>query len=506
MDKKKGAMNVIVSLASRMVHLAAALIVRRLLIRSLGNEMNGLNSLYTSIIGMLALAELGIGSAIIFSMYKPVVDGNKRQVAALYRLYKKLYRAVGLVIFAAGLIVTPFLPALISDYDRLNVNVHLTFLLCLVSVVLSYLYGAETSLIAAHKDNYITTSIVTAGSLVRYGLQAGAILIFRSFPLFLVCQIIETLLIWFLTRRVVKRRHGEITALRETVNEETRAEIIRNVKAMFMHRIGTVLVNTVDSVIISAFIGVVLLGKYSNYTMIAGVVSGTIALFFSPLTSVVGHLCAGGDRKKIKGWYDYFYCLNYILGVVFFLGYYAVIDYVIRLVFGAGLEVSRSIAFIITLNEFTKYMRKATLLFRDASGTFYYDRWKPIVEGIVNLILSLLFVNVFPEESRITGVIVATIITTLAICDIVDPYVVFKHVFRCPVKGFWIKNYVYTGLFVLSLIVMTWLGQPAEGMAGLILNGIISAGISAAVLGMVAVFDKSFRTEMLTMYKSIVQR
>ena len=164
---------------------------------------------------------------------------------------------------------------------------------------------------------------------------------------------------------------------------------------MFMHKIGTVLVNTIDSVIISAFIGVVILGKYSNYVLIANVIVSTISLFFTPLTSIVGHLCAKGNIKETKKWFDHFYSLNYILGVVFFLGYYAVIDEVVSMCFGSGLEVSRTISFIITLNQFTKFMRQTALLFRNASGTFYYDRWKPIGEGVANLILSLLFVNIF---------------------------------------------------------------------------------------------------------------
>ena len=129
-----------------------------------------------------------------------------------------------------------------------------------------------------------------------------------------------------------------------------------------------------------------------------------ISLFFTPLTSVVGHLCAAGDAETTKKYYDYFFCLNYILGVFFYLGYYAVIDNVVMWLFGTGLQVSRAIAFVITLNQFTQYMRKATLLFRDASGAFYYDRWKPIAEGLSNLVLSLIFVNAFPEQYRVTRV------------------------------------------------------------------------------------------------------
>ena len=487
MDRRKSILNVTTSIISRILLLAAALLVRRLLIQQIGNEVNGLNTLYTSIIGMLAVAELGVGSAISYSMYKPIVQGDKEKTAALYGLYQRLYRIIGGIILMAGLLVMPFLPGMIHDYSELTVNVYLTFGLLLISVVLSYLYGAKTSLIEAHKDNYITTGIITVCRLIQYGMQAVVLIVFRSFPLFLTCQIIETLLGWLVTEVIVRKRHCDILALRANADQVTKSEIKRNIRAMMMHKIGTIMVNTVDSVIISAFIGVAILGKYSNYAMIASVVSGTISLFFSPLISVVGHLCAEGDREKIKKYFDQFYFLNYALGIIFFLGYYAVIDQIIRICFGAGLEVTRTISFIITLDGFIKFMRRATLLFRDASGTFFYDRWKPIIEGIVNLVLSLLFVQVFPEEYRVAGVIAATIITSLLICHVVDPLVVYRHVFGQPVKEYWLRNYTYMGLFVLALILLTHLET-----GHLLTNGLISIGVSAAVLGLVAIADRSF--------------
>ena len=460
MDRKKSLMNVTASIVSRLLLLLCALAVRRLLIRTIGNDANGLNSLYAGIIGMLAVAELGAGSAISYSMYQPIVRGDRKKVAALYGLYTKLYRVIGAVIFAGGLAVMPFLPRLISDYETLSVNVYLTFGLSLTAVVLSYLYGAKTALIEAYKDNYVTTIILTAGRAVRFGLQAAVILLFRSFPLFLACEIAEVLLIRLLAGAAVKRRHPDIVSLHETVDAPTRTEVVRNIRAMFMHKIGTVLVNTADSVIISAFAGVAVLGKFSNYTLILSVMTGTISLLFSSLTSVVGHLCAEGDRIRTKEAFDRLYRINYILGAVFFLGYYAVIGPLIRLLFGEGLEMPGSIPFILTLDGFTKFMRQTVLLFRNASGTFYYDRWKPIAEGIVNVVLSILFVQIFPEDQKVIGVIAATIITTLTICHTVDPYVVYKHVFRMPVKEYWIRNYAYIALFVLGL------GAIALGVRG----------------------------------------
>ena len=122
-----------------------------------------------------------MGSAISYSMYKPIVEGNREKVAALYRLYQRLYRIIGGAILLARRLVMPFLPGLIRDGGSLNVDINLCFGLLLVSVVLSYLYGAKTSLIEAYKDNYLTTGILTLCRLIQYGLQA-AVIIFRSFP------------------------------------------------------------------------------------------------------------------------------------------------------------------------------------------------------------------------------------------------------------------------------------------------------------------------------------
>lgn len=514
MDKKRSVLNVSVSIVSKIVLLFAALFVRRLLIQHIGNDVNGLNSLYTDILGVLAVAELGIGRAIIYSMYNPIVNGDRLKVSALYCLYKRIYLIIGLIILCAGLLVTPFLPLLIGDYKNLNngINVYVTFVLVLISVVISYFYSAKSALIEAHKDNYITTGINTISGLIIYALQIFSILIWHSFTVFIICKIIGTLLIWIMTEFVSRRKYSDVISVLESLDKETEIEIKRNVKAMFMHKIGTIMVNGVDSIIISIFIGVVSLGKYNNYTYIAGILAGTIALFFSPLTSVIGHLCASKNAENTKRYFSFFYSLNFALGLVFFLGYYAIIDGLVSLCFGEGLEIIRPIVFIITLNQFTMYMRNAQLLFRNASGTFYNDRWKPLTEGVVNLVLSLILVNVLSDDIRIVGVILATIITTLFICHTVEPHIIFRHVFNCSPKSFYIRNYSYIALFTACLFLMTFIkdttgiGSDLIGFTGILVNGFMSVGISAIMLGLVAVIDKEFRNNMLSIKKHLTQR
>ena len=501
MDKRKGVLNILTSIVSRVLLLVIALYVRRLLILCVGNDMNGLNALFGSIIGMLAVAELGVGSAIVYSMYRPIVEGDERKVAALYCLYRKLYRIIGGVIFAGGLAVMPFLPRLISDYDTLDVNVYLTFFLTLIASVLSYLYSAKTSLIEAHKDNYITTAIVTSSRLLRYGLQIIVLLLWKSFVLFLICQIIETIIVWIATEIAVQRLHPGIVRMREKLDDGTKNEVTRNVKAMFMHKLGAILVGAVDSMVISAFIGIVILGKYSNYIAIVSAMTGIISLIFSPLTSVIGHYCAANEPGEIKRHFNHFYSINYILGMVFFLGFYAVIDNLILILFGPGLELVRTVAFMVTLNQFISYMRNAQLLFRDATGTFYYDRWKPLAEGLSNLVLSVLLVKVLPEEYSVIGVIAATVITSLLICDTVEPHIVFKYVFKESAKLFYIRNYCGIALFAFCMIIMEKLYVSTAGnLAGVLANGAISLGISAATLLLLALIDKRFRMECRVLF------
>ena len=507
MDTRKGLMNIGASLVSRILLLLVALYVRRLVILCIGNEVNGLNSLYGSIIGMLSVAELGVGSAIVFSMYKPIVEGNKKEVAALYCLYRRLYRVIGAVILVAGLVVMPFLPKLISDYDTLDINVYLTFFLSLIASVLSYLYSAKTSLIEAHKDNYITTAIGTVSRLLRYALQIAALLLWKSFVAFLICQIIETLVVWLLTEKTVERLHPDVIRMKEQLSEDTKNEVSRSVKAMFMHKLGAILVGAIDSMIISAFVGVAVLGKYSNYAVLAATIASIIALIFTPLTSVIGHLCASSEPAGIRKYFDHFCSINYILGVVFFLGYYAVIDNLILLLFGPGLELARPVAFVVTLNQFIGYLRHAPLLFRDASGTFYYDRWKPLAEGIANLVLSVMLVKLLPAEYSVIGVIAATVITNLFICDIIEPHIVYKYVIRGSARGFYIRNYSVIAIFAVCMLIMEKLRQNYDSnIAELLVNGVISVALSAAVLLLMALLDRRFGKECKTIMAFVFRK
>ncbi len=498
MDKKKGAINVAVSIAFRVVLLVGTLLTRRFLIKYIGNEANGLDSLYSSIIGFLSVAELGIGTAITYCMYKPIVDGDNDKVSALYFLFRKIYFIIGAIILVAGCAIMPLLPVFAKGYSVENYNIYLTFALFLVSIVLTYAFSAQISLNNAYKNNYISTSIQSGGQVLQCILQIVVLVVSHSFIWFLFCRIVASLFQWVITEIIARRRYRTVITNKQAVDADTKKEVVKNVKAMFMHKIGGVLVNTADSLIISAFIGVIILGKYTNYTTIMTAMSGTIMLFFTPLASVLGHMFIQEDSVTVQKYYNFFHTFNFVIGCLFFLGYYGVIDNLVTLCFGGGLELPKSISYIITLNYFIQFMRQATLLFRDASGTFYNDRWKPLFEGILNVALSIGFVYLFGyiwgEDMSVVGVIVATIVTNLLICHVVEPYVLYKYGFRATPKKYYIRNYFFIGLFTAALTGLHFIMiSDGNEWVEMFANGGISVAVSTVICVPVVLLNKDFR-------------
>ena len=478
MDKRKSLLNVSVSISFKIITLIVVIIVKRFLIKYCGNEINGLNSLYFGIIGLLSVTEFGIGSAITFCMYKPIVEGDNNTVSALYHLFRRIYPTVGGIILLGGLVITPYIKVFAKDYQQLDVDFKLTFLLMLISVIATYLFSCKTALINAYKNNYITTAISSGGILLQYILQIVVLILTHSFTAYIVCRIVVVALQWLATEIVARKKYSPIIKNNQKLTPPVKTEVSKNIKAMFMHNLGYILVNSVDSVVISTFVGVSALGLYSNYLVIMTSMTEVVKLVFTSLTSVVGHLYVEANKETTEKYLERFHLLNFVLGCVFFLGYYAVIDNLISVLFSDELVISKSISFVITLNGFVQFMRQSVLLFRDATGTFYNDRWKSPLEGIINLVLSIILVRYI----EIIGVLAATIVTNLLICHVIEPYMLYKKALNSTPKNYYVKNYTMILLFVVSLIVYNMCSKAFDSLGKeLLVNGLISVGISAVV-------------------------
>lgn len=489
MDKKKSLINVIVAIVFKVILLILSIVSRRFLIQYIGNDANGICSLYTSIIGVLAIADLGIGVAITYCMYDPITKGDRLKVAGLYQLFVKIYRVIGIIVLVVGLCVTPFLGFLAKDID-IDAALYYNFVLMLLATVVTYFFSAKLSLINAYKNNYIVTSINSIGEVIRMLVEITVLIVFKSFTLYIMARMISSLVQWGITEIYSRKKYDDIISLKASIDTETKKNVQKNVKAMFAHKIGGILCNTLDSIIISAFISVAILGKYSNYTTIVIAMNAVIVLFFTPLTAVIGHLCVKSNKKDIKDYFIFFYLFNFAIGIVFYLGYYATIDDLILICFGENLELEWTIPFVITINYFVQFLRQSMNVFRDATGVFYYDRYKPLVEGVLNVILSIILV----QYIGVVGVIVATIATNLLVCNIIEPHVLYKYSFDSKPTKYYIANYSLIALFVGCLFLLKYLMVDFSNVyLDLVVNGFIAVGIAIVPVILIVIFNKNFR-------------
>lgn len=498
MDRKKSFINITVAIIFKIILVFSVVFVKRTLINICGNETNGLNALYLSIVGFLSVVELGVGSAITFCMYKPIVEGDNKKVSALYCLFQRIYPIVGAIIFILGLCITPFIHLFVKDYATVDVNLYIAFLLMLTSVVLTYFFSAKLSLIDAYKNNFITTSINSGGLLLQYFLQIIVLYITKSFLWYLVCRIVSTIVQWIVTDIITKKKYYNIITKKVELDVCGKKDILKNIKAMFMHRTGDLVVNRIDDIVISIFLGVVVLGRFSNYLTICLSLVGIIRLIFTSLTSVLGHLYVEEDKDSARRYCEVFHLINFIVGIIFFLGYYAIIDNLIVILFSTDLIMEKSISFAITFNWFVQFLRESTITFRDATGTFYNDRWKSLISAVLNLVLSILLV----KPVGIIGVIVATIIVNLFISHIVEPYVLYKNAFLHSPAKYFLSNYFMIVIFFFTMLCMQFFMQEYSSVwLTLIVNGCISVLISAFACVVVILFNKSTFLDMLKLIK-----
>lgn len=502
MDKKKALYNIIVSLFFKIIVLLFSLISRRYLINALGDETNGVYSLFVSIIGFLSVADLGIGSAISFSLYKPVVENDKDTVSGLYYLYKKIYNIISIIILTLGLSIAPFVPMLAKGNSG-NINISFNYILFLLATLLSYGYAYKTSFINAHKDNYLTTSIRSIGQIIEFVLQIIILIYMPLFELFIFSIIISNGLQWVLTNHYFSKNYRNRINNNRTLSKKILHDVFDKTKAMFSHKIGGLLVNTLNGIIISFFIGVVILGKYSNYLTILTGVNSILTLVFVAITSVLGHSFAKNSKEVFYKQFMMIFTFNFIIGVIFYLGFISISDELISLIFSSDQIIDRSIVIVLTINYFIQFMRQTTLTFKDASGTFYQDRYKPILEGVVNLSLSLFLVGII----GINGVLISTIITNLFICHIIEPYVLFKYAFGVKVRNQIMIQYTLIIVFVLSVYLFESLTLPMipNQFMDLILKGGTSVLLSFLSIMVIYLVIKPIRSQINIVIKRIIE-
>ena len=431
-------------------------ILRTVFINYLGDTLNGINDLYTGILSVLSLAELGVGTALNYSLYGPVARKDYEKIKSYMQLYKKAYRVIGLVIAVIGLAISPFLPYLVKQPQGVSVrDLTLYYFIFLFNTVSTYFVAYKYSLAYAEQKNYIQTNTITITKMITVTLQIAVIVTTRNFYLYLLTaaavELIQKIFIsWYLNRLYPYLKDKNVKKL----SKEETGEVVTKTKALVFHKVGDVARLQTDSMIISAFINVTLVGFVGNYNMILNSVANFVNIIFNSVLSSFGNLIATESKEKqysVFKVYRFFACWVYGFSAV---GFFLLLTPFIVIWQGPEKVLAAGAVACILIDYYFKGDRIVLSNFKTAAGVFEQDKYLALIQGVVNLILSIVLV----QKIGLVGIYIGTIISGL-IANITKPFIIYRVCFEKSVKTYFLDSVKYLAVLGGILVLLTQIKQ-----------------------------------------------
>lgn len=433
------------------VHIAIMMlnfISRTYFVRLLGSEYLGINGLFTNIISMLNLVELGVGSAITYSLYKPLALEDKSKVSTIMRVYKKIYYKIGTVVLGIGIALIPFLNLFINGkYDK---NIVIIFLLFLIDTIVSYFLGYKRTILEADQKIYILKLVNFIQQLTSNILAIVILILTKNYILYLVMRILVHILEDIFIIKIVENRYSYISYIdKDEFSLEEKNELKRNVKALFLHRIGGYFIFSTDNLIISKFISISTVGIFSNYTLIIESINGVIKQMINNISASYGNLIVKENCDKKLDIYNKIMFINFWIGGFSAIVLLCLINPFIMLWIGNGYTFDMKIVIVMVINFYILSMRMSINIPRTTAGLFFNDRYVCIIEAAINIITSIILVN----NLGIIGVLLGTTITSISVQFITVPYLCYKHIFKKPLKEYYIRYFSYLMTTLVTAII-----------------------------------------------------
>lgn len=458
MRKQNSIRNIIVSILLNGITILIGFISQKIFVNTLGQMYLGINGLFSNIISMLSIADLGLGTAIIYNLYKPIAENNRKKISILINFYKKSYRIIALVILALGIIIMPFLTTIISanDVAMVQSNIYLIFILFLIDTVSSYLLTYKRSMLYADQKNYIINLVHIGYVLIMNILQIIILLFTHNYYLYLaikiICRIAENIIINCIVNKKYKFLKEKVN---DKLDDETKLDINRRLKASIFHNVGGFLVLGTDNIIISKFLGVATVGLYSNYYLIINTANTLLAQFFTSITASLGNLLVEKDFEKAYKFSQKCMFANFWIYTFATICIFEIINPFISVWLGSNYLFNSSTVLVLVINFYLQGMRRNMQLFADAAGICYENRYVPIVEAIVNIITSIVLVKLI----GLPGVFIGTILSSLVLHGYSYPKYIYNKLLNQKKSKYILENLKYLIIMLLLLGLTTFTVQ-----------------------------------------------
>ncbi len=468
MRSENSVKNSLFAIGGQTVSLIFGFVTRREFIRILGEAYLGLNGVFYSVLSLLSLTELGLGSAITYALYRPIAEHDDEQTGRIMNLYALAYRIVALAVTLLGLGLVPFLGIITRDVPEIP-HVTVIYLLFLANSAGSYLFSYRRALITAAELDRRNTLNQALFSVLQNILQLILLIVTESYILYLVAQLVCTLLSNLEISYAARTLFPEVTAAKGLPDKATTASIAKNVKAMFISRFGSIAVTGTDNLLIAS-IGIALAGLYSNYLLLLQTIQTILTQVMNAVTASVGNLIATDESDKRRSVYR-----DVILAASWLYGFSAIaLDLLmtrfITLFFGTGLEIPELAVHMMCINFYLAGIRQPNLMYVSAAGLFEPVKLRGFVEAAVNLGASLLFMKL---GLGLFGVLLGTTVSHLFVSLGWETMAVSKHCLHGSGRDFTLMNLACAGAtlaaYVLTRLATGFLPSGAVGFCGAVL-------------------------------------
>lgn len=510
--------NMITSLGASLLTVSLSFVTRTVFIKYLGTGFLGVEGLFSNILSLLSLTELGIGYAIIFKLYRPIAENDRSRILVLLKLYRQVYWVIGAVIVTLGLILIPLLPHLVKDYERfaeLGLRAGAVFIVYILNTASSYWFFAyKSSFVRANQKAYILTTVGYAISVARSLCQILALVLFHSFMLYILVQLLFTIITGIIGSLICDRYYPFARGkTRESISREERRDFARDCGSLLLYNVHNVVINASDNVVLSAMVGLETVGLYANYLSVKMALRTLLDGVMDSLKASLGSLYTtdNPDWSRLM-----FRTVNFLMvwmygvgaiGLALLLDDFITLwlgsDYVVNSWVFQGSVIATPLALFVGIEMYIIGYRELLSTYREALGLFQQMKYRPLLSVLINLAVVIPGIYYW----GILGCVVSTIVAGLTTNMIFDPIIIYRHALKQPVGPYFLRNLLYVIVVAAAGGMSWWVCSliPLTGIPGFVVHGLFCVFIPSCMFILCFHRTTEFRT-LLNSAKELLSR
>ncbi len=430
-----------------------AFIGRKVFVSCLPVEYLGISGLFGNLLRILALAELGFGTAIIYGLYKPIAENDINKIKSYMSLYKRVYIVIGIFILTLGAVMIPFLSFFVKEMPELpGLNINLIFYMFVMQTAINYFFSYKLQFVIANQKDYKIKVYEMVSSFALTLLQIAILLLYKNYYLYLIVGIVVPFIKNVIVTSVIDKEYPFLREKSEKLPADDKKKISKNVMATFLYKVSSTLSATIDTILVSKYMGLITVGIYYNYHMIIQYCDQFFVTVLGTITPSIGNFFATNDLDKKNNLFDslqltYFWISSYLA-----VGMVVLFNDFIELWLGREFLFPQTMVIALVVSTtLTNYQRPCSLL-RDADGLFWYGKFRPLVMIIINIICSTYLVKTIGAVGVVWGAVLAKISTYVWY----DPYIVYKHSLKHSVFIYYLK-YIKQWLLLVGMTFVCWI-------------------------------------------------